>query len=74
MDDAEELEEITGGAEEKMVNEDDLPPGGFFMREDRIPVREEPTEPEYLDAPKPYRGFYDDDEPEDPEDEPDYED
>ena len=73
MDDAEDLDEITGGAEEKMVNEDDLPPRGFPMREDRPPVREEPPEPDYHDAPKPYRGFYDD-EPDEPEDEPDYED
>ena len=74
MDDAEDLEDITSGAEEKMVNEDDLPPRGIPMREDRMPVREEPSEPDYHDAPKPYRGFYDDDEPDEPEDEPDYED
>ena len=76
MDDAEDLEEIAVSAPEPTVNEDDLPPREIFARESRVPVpvRDETPEPDYHDAPRPYRGDDEDDEPDEPEDEPDYED
>ena len=43
-----------------MVNEDNLPPR-------RVPVHKEAPEPDYRDAPEPYRGEYEYDELELPE-------
>ena len=46
--------------DEPMVNEDNLPPR-------RVPVHKEAPEPDYRDAPEPYRGEYEYDELELPE-------
>ena len=45
MDDAEDVDDVTGGAEEKPVNEDDLPP--YRARRAERSEPDEPPEPDY---------------------------
>ena len=67
MDDAEDLDEVTGGAEDKPVNEDHLPP--YRPRPNAAPVQYEQDEPPEPDYPT-YEDYQHSDEPP----EPDYED
>lgn len=61
MDDAEDMDDVTGGAEEKTVNEDELP--AYHARRAERPVPDEPPEPDYPT----YEDYQRGDEPPEPE-------
>ncbi len=61
MDDAEDVDAVTGGAEEKTVNEDELP--AYHARRAERPVPDEPPEPDYPT----YEDYQRGDEPPEPE-------